>query len=92
LDGFFCTFFDSESGRDVPPQNFVAVFLHPPGVRGPKIADLAISSGASGTVSGKVKLDRKQLALFHKGGLYVEIDSAAAPEGDPWGWALPFQD
>jgi CHRD domain len=63
-----------------------------PGVRGPKIADLAISSGASGTVSGKVKLDRKQLALFHKGGLYIEIDSAAAPEGDLWGWVLPFQD
>lgn len=63
-----------------------------PGVRGPKIADLAISSGTSGTVSGKVKLDSKQLALFHKGGLYVEIDSAAAPEGDLWGWVLPFQD
>ena len=63
-----------------------------PGVRGPKIADLAISSGTSGTVSGTVKLNSKQLALFHKGALYVEIDSAAAPEGDLWGWVLPFQD
>jgi hypothetical protein len=63
-----------------------------PGGRGPKIADLTISSGAGGTLSGKVKLNSKQLALFHKGGLYVEIDSAAAPEGDLWGWVLPFQD
>lgn len=63
-----------------------------PGVRGPKIADLTISSGDSGTLSGKVKLTARQLALFRKGGLYIEIDSAAAPEGDLWGWALPFQD
>jgi CHRD domain len=62
------------------------------GVRGPKIADLTLSLGASGSLSGKVKLTAKQLALFHKGGLYIEIDSPAAPEGDLWGWLLPFED
>ncbi|HET7085875.1 MAG TPA: CHRD domain-containing protein [Rhizomicrobium sp.] len=60
-----------------------------PGVRGPKIADLTISAAASGTVSGSVKLNSVQLAAFRKGGLYVEIDSANAPEGDLWGWVLP---
>ena len=63
-----------------------------PGVRGPKVADLTISPGASGSLSGKVKLTTKQLALFHKGGLYIEIDSPAAPDGDLWGWLLPFKD
>ena len=63
-----------------------------PGVRGPKIADLSVSPGTDGAISGKVKLTAKQLALFRKGGLYVEIDSLGAPEGDLWGWLLPFQD
>jgi hypothetical protein len=63
-----------------------------PGVRGPKIADLSVSPGTDGAISGKVRLTAKQLALFRKGGLYVEIDSPGAPEGDLWGWVLPFQD
>jgi hypothetical protein len=60
-----------------------------PGVRGPVIADLTISPATSGTLSGHVRLDDAQLAAFHKGGLYVEIDSDKAPEGDLWGWILP---
>jgi hypothetical protein len=60
-----------------------------PGVRGPKIADLTISPAVSGTISGNVKLDGKALAAFRKGGLYVEIDSADAPDGDLWGWVMP---
>jgi hypothetical protein len=63
-----------------------------PGVRGPKISDLTISPATSGSISGKVRLNSKQLAMLHKGGLYVEIDSSSAPDGDLWGWVLPFQD
>jgi hypothetical protein len=60
-----------------------------PGVRGPKIADLTISPAASGTISGNIKLGSKALAAFRKGGLYIEIDSANAPDGDLWGWIMP---
>lgn len=60
-----------------------------PGVRGPKISDLTISPAASGNISGSIKLTKAQLAAFQKGGLYVEIDSANAPEGDLWGWVMP---
>jgi hypothetical protein len=28
------------------------------------------------------------MIALHKGGLYVEIDSAKAPEGDLWGWIM----
>jgi hypothetical protein len=59
-----------------------------PGVRGPVIADLTVSPETSGTLSGTVQLDPLQLAALHKGGLYVEIDSDKAPEGDLWGWIL----
>jgi hypothetical protein len=60
-----------------------------PGVRGPVIADLTVSPEISGSLSGTVRLNSAQLAAFHKGGLYVEIDSDKAPEGDLWGWILP---
>jgi hypothetical protein len=60
-----------------------------PGVRGPRITDLTISPAASGTLRGTVKLSGAALAAFHKGGLYVEIDSANAPDGDLWGWVMP---
>jgi hypothetical protein len=60
-----------------------------PGVRGPKVADLTVSPHADGELRGVVKLDGERLAAFRKGGLYVEIDSAEAPEGDLWGWIMP---
>jgi CHRD domain len=60
-----------------------------PGVRGPKIANLTISQAVSGTISGNIKLGGKELAAFRKGGLYVEIDTANAPDGDLWGWVMP---
>jgi hypothetical protein len=65
------------------------LFMGPaPGVRGPKVSDLTISPAATGKISGTVRLNARQRAAFGKGGLYIEIDSAAAPEGDLWGWVL----
>jgi CHRD domain len=60
-----------------------------PGVRGPIVAPLTT---ADGTIDGQVVLNSRQLAAFQKGGLYVEIDSAEAPDGDLWGWVMPPSD
>jgi hypothetical protein len=60
-----------------------------PGVRGPAIADLTVSQDTTGTLSGTVQLNPQQLAALRKGGLYIEIDSDKAPEGDLWGWIMP---
>jgi hypothetical protein len=60
-----------------------------PGVRGPVVAPL---TAADGIISGQVVLNSRQLAAFQKGGLYVEIDSAEAPDGDLWGWVMPPSD
>jgi hypothetical protein len=60
-----------------------------PGVRGPKLADLTITPAVNGTISGKVTLNRQAMAAFAKGGLYVEITSQPAPDGDLWGWVIP---
>jgi hypothetical protein len=60
-----------------------------PGVRGPVIAILIVSQDTTGTLSGTVQLNSQQLAALRKGGLYIEIDSDKAPEGDLWGWIMP---
>jgi hypothetical protein len=60
-----------------------------PGVRGPVVASLAAGDG---TISGRITLNARQITAFRKGGLYVEIDSAEAPDGDLWGWVLPPSD
>jgi hypothetical protein len=60
-----------------------------PGVRGPVVASLVAGDGM---ISGRVTLNARQLTAFRKGGLYVEIDSAEAPDGDLWGWVLPPSD
>jgi hypothetical protein len=60
-----------------------------PGVRGPRIADLTVSQDTTGTLSGTVQLNSQQLVALRKGGLYIEIDSDKAPEGDLWGWIMP---
>lgn len=59
-----------------------------PGVRGPLIAGLTVSTATSGTLSGSVDLSPEQLSALRNGGLYVEIDSDKAPEGDLWGWIM----
>ena len=60
-----------------------------PGVRGPVIAPL---TAVAGRISGQVLLNSRQISAFQKGGLYVEIDSAEAPDGDLWGWVMPPAD
>jgi hypothetical protein len=59
-----------------------------PGVRGPWLADLTVSPATSGTLSGSLQLNPQQLSALRNGGLYVEIDSDKAPEGDLWGWIM----
>ena len=52
--------------------------------------DLTVTKDTSGTLSGTITLDSKQLAALPAGRLYVQINSvgAPAPEGNLWGWIL----
>ena len=60
------------------------------GVSGTCTNDLAVSQTPSGSVSGTVVLNAKQLAALRAGQLYVQINSqkAPAPTGNLWGWIL----
>jgi hypothetical protein len=58
------------------------------GVRGPVIQDLTIPNATSGMISGSADLTPEQVDEFHKGGIYLQIQSEKAPEGVLWGWFL----
>ena len=92
LDGSKLTLKGSFSGLLAIPTAAHLAMGSLPGVRGPVIADLTVSPGTNGTLNGTVQLNSDQLAALRKGGLYVEIDSDKAPEGDLWGWIMPLQE
>ena len=59
------------------------------GVRGPVMADLSVSGGTSGTISGALTLTALQAADLEKKRLYVQLHSEKAPDGNLWGWLMP---
>jgi hypothetical protein len=56
---------------------------------GPKAFDLTVTQGTSGTVSGTVTLNAKQVSALKAGHFYVQINSQKAPDGNLTGWLLP---
>jgi CHRD domain-containing protein len=59
------------------------------GVRGPLVAEFTVPQSASGSFNAQFKLTPAQLESLHQGRLYLQIHSAAAPDGNLWGWLLP---
>jgi len=59
------------------------------GVRGPAVADFTVPQSASGSFNAQFKLTPAQVQSLHQGRLYLQIHSAAAPDGNLWGWLLP---
>jgi hypothetical protein len=60
--------------------------------RGEVVADLQVTGGASGTVSGDVRLSTEQVAALKAGRLYVQIysEKGVLPDHSTlWGWLLP---
>jgi hypothetical protein len=62
------------------------------GVKGPSFAELKVTSGTSGTVSGAIELTPAQLSDLRKSLFYVQLHSEKAPEGNLWGWLLPVEE
>jgi len=56
------------------------------GVPGAAIGELTATHAVNGEISGTVALDQNQIAALKRGALYVELDSAKAPDGNLWGW------
>ena len=56
------------------------------GVRGPAFADLTITKGTSGSISGSADLNPQQIQNLKKGGIYVQIYTEKPTDGTLWGW------
>jgi hypothetical protein len=59
------------------------------GVRGPAFADVSVTPGTSGTLSGEVTLSAAQVEGLRQGRMYLQLHSESAPDGNLWGWLLP---
>jgi hypothetical protein len=57
-----------------------------PGVRGPVLFELMVSTGTSGTVDGTFDLTAAQVQELTQSRYYVQIHSEKAPDGNLWGW------
>jgi CHRD domain len=59
------------------------------GTRGPSFAELKVSGGTTGTITGSVALTKEQIGELGKSLFYVQLHSEKAPDGNLWGWLLP---
>ena len=57
-----------------------------PGMRGKPVADLKVTAGMSGTITGTVELSPDQVTAAGASRLYVQLHSEKAPDGNLWGW------
>jgi hypothetical protein len=58
------------------------------GVRGPAVADFTVPQAAAGSFTAEFHLTPEQAEGLRSGKLYLQIQSAAAPDGNLWGWLL----
>ena len=71
------------------PATVGRLHVAPRGIRGPAVADITVPKASSGTFKAVVELTDPQRQALEKSGLYVQIHSEKAPEGNLWGWLLP---
>jgi hypothetical protein len=58
------------------------------GVPGEVFADLTVTQGTDGTLSGTATLDRARLKALREGAVYVQINSEKSPDGTLRAWLL----
>jgi hypothetical protein len=61
-------------------------------VKGSSLAELTVSNGTSGTITGQLDLTTSQVSDLRKSLFYVQLHSENAPDGNLWGWLLPVED
>jgi len=71
------------------PATVARLHLAPRAARGEAFADLKVSSGTSGTITGAIDLTPPQVQALEKSSVYIQLHSEKAPDGNLWGWLLP---
>jgi hypothetical protein len=59
-------------------------------IPGPAFAQLTLKQKTAGSVSGVVELNEEDIARLRAGGMYLQINSQVAPEGNLRAWLLPI--
>lgn len=57
-------------------------------MRGPAFAELKITPGTSGNITGTFELTKELVDDLAAGRIYIQLHSEKAPEGNLWGWLL----
>jgi hypothetical protein len=71
------------------PATVARLHMAPRARRGDAFADLKVTSGTSGTISGVVELSPGQAQALTRNSIYIQLNSEKAPEGNLWGWLMP---
>lgn len=87
LSGSTLTVTGDYSGMSSPATDAHLKMGSLPGTPGPVIADLKVTGGASGQISGAAKLNSTQLKALKQGGVSVVVNNDKAGQfGSLWGW------
>jgi hypothetical protein len=62
------------------------------GVRGPATFEVRVDRATTGSLSATIELSEPQIAALKRGVFYVQLHSEKAPDGNLWGWLLPFEE
>ena len=89
LDGSTLTIAGTFQGMK-SPATIAQVHMGARGVRGPVEFELTVDKSASGNVSGSITLTKVQVDTLRRGWYYIQIHAEQAPEGNLWGWLLPY--
>ena len=92
LDGDTLTISGSFAGLSGPATKAHLSLSRGPGIPGTPFADLTLSGGVAGKVTGQAKLDPSQLVALRSNKLYIQINSEKVPSGHLWGWLLEEHD
>ena len=92
LDGDTLTISGTFAGLTGPATKARLSLSRGPGIPGTSFADLTLTGGVAGKVTGQIKLDASQLVALRGRRLYIQIDSEKAPSGHLWGWLLDEHD
>jgi len=88
LEGDTLTISGSFAGLSGPATKAHLSLSRGPGIPGAPFADLTLTGGVAGKVTGQTKLDPSQLVALRSNKLYIQIDSEKVPSGHLWGWLL----
>ena len=88
LEGDTLTISGTFAGLSGPATKAHLSLSRGPGIPGTPFADLTLTGGVAGKVTGQTKLDPSQLVALRSNKLYIQIDSEKVPSGHLWGWLL----